>query len=65
MAHSAMIYFDCGWDDIYKIEKRFKMANCVNVNGVTCQPVEIADEDWELLRETERRGYIRIMENNK
>lgn len=57
------IYFKCSWDDIYKIEKRFGIPNCVTVNGMTCHPVEIKDEDWELLKETERRGYISIRGN--
>lgn len=57
------IYFKCGWDDIYKIEKRFGIPNCVTVNGTTCHEVEIKDEDWELLKETERRGYISIRGN--
>lgn len=58
--HKVTIYFDCQWEDIYKIERRFNIPNCVTVNGTTCKPVEIADEDWELLQETERRGYIQI-----
>ena len=36
------------------------MPTCVNVNGETCEAAEIRDEDWELLKETERRGYIQI-----
>ena len=43
-----------------KIENRFGFPHCVTVNGETCQPVEVRDEDWELLRETARRGYIQI-----
>lgn len=54
------IYFDCDWDDIHKIQQRFGLPQCVTVNGETCQPVEISDEDWPLLKETERRGYIQI-----
>ena len=54
------IYYDCCWDDIRRIQERFKIPPCVTVNGETCQPVEIADEDWELLKETERRKYIQI-----
>ena len=59
------IYYDCNWEDIKKIQKRFKLPECVNVNGDTCQPVEIAPEDWELLKETERRGYIQIRRKEK
>ena len=54
------IYYDCRWEDIRRIEERFGIPHCVNVNGMTCQPVEIREEDVELLRETERRGYIQI-----
>ena len=54
------IYYNCLWDDIRRIEERFGFPHCVTVNGETCQPVEVKPEDWELLRETERRGYIQI-----
>ena len=54
------IYYDCNWESIKKIENRFGFPHCVTVNGETCRPVEVRDEDWELLRETERRGYIQI-----
>lgn len=54
------LYYDCNWDDIRRIEERFGIPHCVTVNGETCQPVEIRDEDWPLLKETERRGYIQI-----
>lgn len=49
------------WNVIRKIQERFNIHG-VTVNGQTCQPCEIADEDMELLRETERRGYIQIRE---
>lgn len=48
------------WDIIRKIQKRFNLPDCVTVNGETCQPCEIKDEDVELLRETERLGFIQI-----
>ena len=54
------IYYNCKFEDIAKIEMRFGFPHCVNVNGETCQPVEVRAEDWELLRETERRGFIQI-----
>lgn len=54
------VYYNCSWDDILSIEKRFGFPHCVNVNGETCQPVEVRPEDWDLLRETERRGFIQI-----
>lgn len=59
------IYFSCQWADIRKIQQRFHLSDCVTVNGETCQPCEIADEDWELLRETERRGYIQIRQKEQ
>ena len=58
--HKVFIYYDCSWDDIHRIQERFKIPSGVTINGETCQPVEIADEDWELLKETERRSYIQI-----
>ena len=54
------IYYNCRWEDIRRIEERFGIPHCVTVNGETCQPVEIRDEDVELLKETQRRGYIQI-----
>ena len=54
------IYFNCSWKHIRRIQERFRLPKGVTVNGETCEPVHIADEDWELLRETERRGYIKI-----
>ena len=61
------IYYDCSWEDIRKIESRFGFPHCVTVNGETCRPVDVKEEDWELLKETERRGYIqiRIKDNEK
>lgn len=60
MAHRVTIYFQCKWVDVRKIQERFKLPSGVSVNGETLQPVDISDEDWELLKETERRGYIQI-----
>ena len=55
------IYFaTSNWDIIHRIQERFQLPKGVTVNGVTCQPCEIKDEDWELLKETERRGFIKI-----
>lgn len=48
--------------DVLKIKKkirdRFSIPNYTTVNGET--PCEIRDEDMELLRETEKRGFIQI-----
>ena len=54
------IYYNCTWDEIRRIQQRFGFPECVTVNGETCNPVEVKPEDWKLLRETERRGYIQI-----
>ena len=54
------IYYNCRWEDIRRIEERFGIPHCVTVHGETCKPVEIRDEDVELLKETQRRGYIQI-----
>ena len=48
------------WNIIRKVQKRFGLP-CLTVNGMTCRPCEVKDEDMELLRETERRGFIRIL----
>ena len=60
MAHRVKIYYDCKWDDIRRINQRFGIPQCTTINYETCSPVVISDEDWELLKETERRGYIQI-----
>ena len=55
------IYYNTtNWDIIRKIQAKFNLPSCVTVNGETCQPCEVTAEDMELLRETERRGYIQI-----
>lgn len=56
----VVIYYDCSWEDIAKIRERFGIKCGVTINGETCVPVEIKDEDWEILQETVRRGYIQI-----
>jgi hypothetical protein len=61
----AYIYFDCSWGDIHKIQERFGLPKGVTVNGETCELCTIKDEDWELLKETERRGYIKIRQRSK
>ena len=43
---------------ITRIRERFGIENYTSVNGET--PAEISDEDIELLRETEKRGFIQI-----
>lgn len=41
-----------------KIRDRFNIPNYTTVNGET--PCEIQDEDMELLRECEKRGFIQL-----
>lgn len=41
-----------------KIRERFNIPAEMSINGETS--CEIKEEDMELLRETERRGYIQI-----
>lgn len=55
-------YKTCDWVTIRKIQQRFNLPDCVTVNGETCEPCDVKPEDMELLRETERRGYIQIRE---
>lgn len=45
-------------DKIARIRERFCIGTYRSVNGET--PAEIQEEDMELLRETERRGFIQI-----
>lgn len=63
--HKVVLYYACGWDDIERIKQHFGITCGTTINGETCQPVEIRDEDWETLKETERRGYIRIRKTIK
>lgn len=59
------IYYNCTWEEIRRIEERFGFPHCVSVNGESCHPVDVRDEDWALLRETERRGFIQIRIKDK
>ena len=54
------IYYTCSYENMQAIQDRFGFPHCVTVNGETCHPVEVKPEDWELLKETERRGFIQI-----
>ena len=55
------IYYNTtDWDIIRKIQAQFNLPECVTVNGETCQPCEVPAEQMDMLRETERRGYIQI-----
>ena len=53
-------YKTADWNIIRRIQERFNLPRCVTVNGETCQPCEVSAEDMELLKETEKRGYIQI-----
>ena len=55
------VYYNTNdWNIIRKIQKRFNLPDCVTVNGETCQPCDISEQDMEVLRETEKRGFIQI-----
>ena len=43
---------------IRKIQQRFKFPKAMTVNGEW--RVKVADEDWELLKEVEEKGYVEI-----
>lgn len=45
-------------EKIKRIRERFGIGGYTNVNGES--PAEIKDEDIDLLRETEKRGFIQI-----
>lgn len=53
------------WNIIHLIQDRFNLPKCVTINGETCQPCDIKAEDMELLRETEKRGFIQIRYKDK
>ena len=59
------IYYQCSYEEMERIEKRFGFPHCITLNGETCKPVEVKPEDWALLEETERRGYIQIRRKPK
>lgn len=62
MKHKCKIVFlTSDWEVIHRIQDRFGIPNGITINGVTINPYEIQDEDWELLQETEKRGFIRIV----
>ena len=46
------------WKVIEKIQKKFDISSYMSVNRET--PCDIKEEDMELLRETEKRGFIQI-----
>lgn len=48
---------------ISRIRDRFKFTPYISVNGETS--CEICDKDIELLRETEKRGFIQIRKKIK
>lgn len=54
------IYYDCTPEEATRIEQRFGFPHGQTINGESLQPVTVKPEDWELLRETEKRGYIKI-----
>jgi len=45
-------------DSIQRIREKFNLSSDTTVNGET--PAEIREEDISLLRETEKRGFLRI-----
>lgn len=55
------VYYNTNdWNIIRKIQKRFNLPDSVTVKGETCQPCDISEQDMEVLRETEKRGFIQI-----
>lgn len=47
-------------DTITRIRKRFGISSYKSINGET--PAEINDDDWDLLKETAKRGFIQLRE---
>ena len=58
--HRVKLYYDCSWEDIARIKQRFGITCGTTINGETCEVVSIKDEDWNVLLETQRRGYVVI-----
>lgn len=59
-----IVFLTSDWDIIHRIQDRFGIPNGITVNGMTINPCEIQEEDWELLQETAQRGFIRIMKHD-
>ena len=55
----VVIYYKCTEEERRRIQERFGIPPGITINGESA-PTEIKDEDWEVLQETERRGYIQI-----
>ena len=59
MIYFVVVYYKAAaLSVIRKIQERFGFPKCMNVNGEW--QVVVDGDDWELLRETERRGFIDI-----
>ena len=57
--HIVTIYYRTNdIEMIRKIQKHFGFPRCMTVNGEW--PVMVENKDWEVLRETEARGFIEI-----
>lgn len=55
----VVVYWRCRRETRLRICERFRMpSGYVNINGET--PCMISSDDYELLRECERRGLIRL-----
>lgn len=55
----VVVYWRCRRETRLRICKRFRMpSGYVNINGET--PCMVSSDDYELLRECERRGFIRL-----
>lgn len=59
MIYFVVVYYRTGdVSVIRKIRERFGFPKCMTVNGEW--PVVVNGDDWELLKETEKRGFIDI-----
>lgn len=55
----VVVYWRCRCETRLRICERFRIpSGYVNINGET--PCMISSDDYELLRECERRGFIRL-----
>lgn len=61
---NTVIYWVTKDQEIIKwIKDRFNISSYTSVNGES--PANIKDEDWELLKECEKKGKIQIRNKNK
>lgn len=54
----VLVYWTCNRIAKRKIQKRFKLIEHTSVNGET--ECTVHEADWELFKETSKRGFFKI-----